>query len=120
MGSGIDAPCGCRKFVLCPFPTTTWYYATLCRHDNDSAPRALTPTMERVYWWYDLNRQRMISAVAFEHLYKCALTRQNSGHLSAPTPGGIHLLHSRARGQLFVIGSGGQVRRLFPKSGDWV
>jgi hypothetical protein len=117
MSGGIKAPCACTKFVLCPFPTTSWYYVTLCKHDNDSAPRALTPLMYRAYWWYDMSKQRMISAIAFTKKYEEMMV----GH--AP-PLCAHdmdqFLHVRVREKIFAIGRGGQVNRLSPKPGGWL
>lgn len=106
LGVGLTAPCGCSKLLLCPFPTTTWYYATICLHDNDASPRALTPDIIRMHWWYDLSKQRMISAVDFENKYLERL-QHNA------------VVVARVGKNLFHIGSGGQVRRVYPKSGDW-
>lgn len=119
VGNGLTASCGCPKFVLCPFPTTPWYYATLCKHDNDSAPRALTPLIERAYWWYDLNRRRMISAIDFEKKYKEMMV----GHAPPSAFSARDLdqfFQVRMGKNLFAIGRGGQVRRMYPKPGDWL
>ena len=106
MGSGIDAPCGCCKFVLCPFPTTTWYYATLCRHDNDSAPRSLTPTM--------------ISRLEFEAVFEDRLKWQDEVGQSVFSLDPLnHFIYARVGAKLFHIGRGGQVKCAWPGSGEW-
>jgi hypothetical protein len=121
LANGISAPCGCSKLVMCPFPSLPWYYATLCRHDNDSFARALTPTMNRMHWWFDLPKGKMISSLDFTTAFHQALEAQEPPSVFALTtlPTLLRVVFNE---KIFEVGSGGQVRRLHPRprSDAWV
>lgn len=135
LSNGIEGKCGCTKFAMCPFPNTSWYYVTICKHDNDSAPRSLTPMMERKYWWFDPNNLRMVSAIAFECAFREAelgplppeyeLAKWGREHGAVGNPELLsHIVVVRVGPRLLYIGSGGQVRQLYPeqipRGGGWL
>lgn len=122
---GIQAPCGCTKFVMCSFPTTCWYYATLCRHDDTRGFRAITELTERAYWWYDLARRCMVSAALFGQQYGAALIQQKQLDPSLLFAGPSEhpfqrYLDVRMGEKCFLISRAGLVKRLYPSPGGWL
>lgn len=98
--------CGCNKLAQCPFPGLGWYYVTLCPHDSINPARALTPVMERYFWWYDIASMKLVSVPEFKEAYRKAMSYQ-CGYEGAP---GFVRIHVGT--VLFEIGRGGQVRNI--------
>lgn len=69
--NGIKGACDCVKYVMCPFPDSSWYYATLCRHDNVPGLWEITPSgvVERHFWWYDFTTRSMVGPIEFGAKY---------------------------------------------------
>lgn len=131
LSNGIEGKCGCTKFAMCPFPDKSWYYVTICKHDNDSAPRSLTPMADRKYWWFDPDNLRMISAIAFECAFRDAQLEPLPSDYELAKCGRDYapelisrVVVVRIGPRLLYIGSGGQVRQLYPeqipRGGGWL
>lgn len=117
LANGIESKCGCTKFAMCPFPNTSWYYATICVHDNDSAP------IEGSYWWFDTNNLRMVSTSDFMRAFRDA---QLEPALQDEAPKNLvsRVIAVRIGPRLLYVAGGGQVRQLYPKQiprgGGWL
>jgi hypothetical protein len=106
----IRQGCGCTKFIQCPFPNVSWYYTTICPHEEGeiySIFRGLTPVSAewwpttRDFWWYDLALHRNVFAREFMERYIDEMWEQEG-----------EFLRTRAGAQLYYIGRGGQVRKV--------
>lgn len=96
---GIHATCGCTKFVMCPFPGTSWYYATTCRHDEGAS---WPPDWD--FWWYDLSDGTWVSSRAFEDAHHDALWFELNEYVR--TQAGRSLFYIRADGRVWNVSSG--------------
>lgn len=71
---GMRSWCGCTKFVLCPFPNSSLYYATICSHDEAAIMfHDDQYFFERTHWWYDASLKWMVSRRRFEEMHFDAL-----------------------------------------------